>query len=208
MELADAKKRLDSLINKSRVDLYKPIQIAEVLYKSRLEPNVDASKLETYRTQSKHWRDEVTQRLTGKRSTSSSRFQDNVWEANAMPPEILLVLDEENKRTNGAVERYIYMMYAERMDSVSELILAIESATPETFYLQKLLELFEARPGLRRSIDKAYEIIAYSLFETLVVGLEATVTLDVPEKNKDLPDEFADLAKVLLSLEKDNLSWS
>jgi HaeII restriction endonuclease len=208
MELKAAKQRLDSLIGKSRVDLYKPIQIAEVLYKSRLDPNVDASKLETYRTQSKHWRDEVTKKLTGKYSTSSSRFQDNVWEANAMPPEILSVLDAENKRTSGAVERYIYMMYAERMDVVGEIILAIESATPETFDLQKLLELFEAKPGLRRSIDKAYEIIAYSLFETLVVGLGATVTLNVPEKNKDLLSEFADLAEVLLGLEKDNLSWS
>ncbi len=208
MELKVAKQRLDSLINKSRVDLYKPIQIAEVLCKSRLDPNVDANKLETYRTQSKHWRNEVTLKLTGKRSTSSSRFQDNVWEANAMPPEILSVLDEENKRTNGAVERYIYMMYAERMDVVSEIILVIEAATPETFDLRKLLELFEAKPGLRRSIDKAYEVIAHSLFETLVVGLEATVTLQVPEKNKALLGEFADLVKVLLGLEKDTFSWT
>jgi HaeII restriction endonuclease len=207
MELEVAKQRLGSLIGKSRVDLYKPIQIAEVLYKSRFDPSVDASKLETYRTKSKHWRDEVTLKLTGKKSTSSSRFQDNVWEANAMPPEILAVLDAENKKMSGAIERYIYMMYAERLDVVSEIILAIEAATPETFDLHKLLELFEARPGLRRSIDKAYEIITYSLFETLVVGLEATVTLNVPEKNKDLLDEFADLAKVLLGLEKDNLSW-
>jgi hypothetical protein len=208
MELTAAKKRLESLINKSRVDLYKPIQIAEVLYKSRFDPKVEVSKLETYRTQSKHWRDEATIKLTGKKSTSSSRFQDNVWEANAVPPEMLGVLDTENKRTNGAVERYIYMLYAERLDVVSEIILVIESATPETFDLQKLLELFEAKSGLRRSIDKAYEIIAHSLFETIVVGLEATVTLNVPEKNKTLLGEFADLAKVLLGLEKDSLAWT
>lgn len=208
MELAAAKVRLDSLINKSRVDLYKPIQIAEVLYKSRLDPKVDASKLETYRTQSKHWRDEVTLKLTGKRSTSSSRFQDNVWESNAMPPEILVTLDAENKRTTGAVERYIYLMYAERLDVVSEIILVIESATAETFDLQKLLELFEAKPGLRRSIDKAYEIIAHSLFETVVSGLEAMVTLEVPESNKDLLAEFSDLARVLLGIDQHHLSWT
>jgi hypothetical protein len=208
MELETAKKRLDSLINKSRVDLYKPIQIAEVLQKSRLDPKVDANQIETYRTQSKRWRDEVTLKLTGKKSTSSSRFQDNVWESNAMPPEMLSVLDIENKRTQGAVERYIYLMYAERLDVVGEIILVIESATPATFNLQKLLELFEAKPGLRRSIDKAYEIIAHSLFETIVVRLEATVTLNVPQKNKTLLSEFADLAKVLLGLEKDSLSWT
>lgn len=208
MELGIAKKRLDSLIGKGRVDLYKPIQIAEVLHKSRLDPKVDASKLETYRTKSKHWRDEVTLKLTGKQSTSSSRFQDNVWEANAMPPEILAVLDGENKRTKGAVERYIYMMYAERLDVVSEIIVVIESATPETFDLQKLLELFEVKPGLRRSIDKAYEIIAYSLFETLVTSLEATVTLQVPERNKELLTAFSDLASVLLGVEQHQLSWT
>lgn len=208
MELEAAKKRLDSLINKSRVDLYKPIQIAEVLYKSRLDPKVDASRLETYRTQSKHWRDEVTLQLTGKQSTSSSRFQDNVWEANAMPPDIFVILDAENKRTSGAVERYIYMLYAERLDVVSEIIVAIESATAATFNLQKLLELFESRPGLRRSIDKAYEIIAYSLFETLVTHLEATVTLQISEKNKALLEAFSDLAKVLLGVERDQLSWT
>ena len=208
MELETAKKRLDSLINKSRVDLYKPIQIAEVLHKSRLDPKVDASKLETYRTPSKHWRDEVTFKLTGKKSTSSSRFQDNVWESNAMPPERLAVLDTENKRTQGAVERYIYLMYAERLDVVSEIILVIESATPAIFDLQKPRELFEAKPGLRRSIDKAYEIVSHSLFETVVVGLGATVTLSVPEDSKPLLSEFADLAKVLLGLENNALSWT
>jgi HaeII restriction endonuclease len=208
MELAAAKKRLDTLISKSRVDLYKPIQIAEVLYKSRLDSKVDTRNLETYRTRSKHWRDEVTLNLTGKKSTSSSRFQDNVWETNAMPPEILITLDTENKRTNGAVERYIYLMYTERLDVVGEIILLIESATAQTFDLQKLLELFEARPGLRRSIDKAYEIIAYSLFETLITSLEATVTLHVPEKHKDLLTAFSELASVLLGVDQHQRSWT
>ena len=38
--LQQAKERLDSIINKGRVDLYKPIQIAEVLRHSRLNKDV------------------------------------------------------------------------------------------------------------------------------------------------------------------------
>ncbi len=84
----------------------------------------------------------------------------------------------------------------------------LRSATPETFDLQRLLKLFEARPGLRRSIDKAYEIIAHSLFEALVTGLEATVTLQVPDSNKELLAVFSDLAKVLLGIDQHHLSWT
>lgn len=37
VSIQDATMRLDSIIAKARIDLYKPIQIAEVLRKSRLE---------------------------------------------------------------------------------------------------------------------------------------------------------------------------
>ena len=40
-KICEAKKRLDSIIKKARVDLYKPIQIAEVLRYSRLGLNKD-----------------------------------------------------------------------------------------------------------------------------------------------------------------------
>jgi len=41
-ELIDAKEKLDSLIRKQRVALYKPIQIAEILYQVRVgELSVD-----------------------------------------------------------------------------------------------------------------------------------------------------------------------
>ncbi len=39
--LLEAKQRLDSIINKGRVDLYKPIQIAEVLHRARLHQDID-----------------------------------------------------------------------------------------------------------------------------------------------------------------------
>ncbi len=62
--IKDAKNRLDRIINIGRVDLYKPIQIAEVLYHSRIgDVEIDINMLETYRSQSKHWRDIVCQSI-------------------------------------------------------------------------------------------------------------------------------------------------
>ncbi len=54
--LQEARDRLDEIIRKGRVDLYKPIQIAEVLYRARLDPgNVDVTDLATFRNPSIHW---------------------------------------------------------------------------------------------------------------------------------------------------------
>lgn len=202
-----AKTRLDSIINKARIDLYKPIQIAEVLRRSRLEQGIDPLNLDSYRTQSVHWRNAVTSRLTGKTSTSSAQYQHHVWEDSAMPPEILSVLDKENKKTDGAVERYIYLRYGERQGTVSEIISVIKTATPKTFELSTLLELFVTHPGIRRSIDKAYEIVAYSLFETIVVESGITVKVSTTERNLEFLEEFSDLTKVLVGLDSTCLEW-
>ena len=60
----EAKERLDHIINIARVQWYKPIQIAEVLYKSRIgTPDLNTSLLETYRVRSRRWRDEVCSRF-------------------------------------------------------------------------------------------------------------------------------------------------
>jgi hypothetical protein len=48
--LQQAKERLDSIINKGRVDLYKPIQIAEVLRRSRLNGDIVITEISTYQT--------------------------------------------------------------------------------------------------------------------------------------------------------------
>ena len=205
--LEEAKTRLDLIIGKSRVDLYKPIHIAEVLYRSRAVGDFDIAKLETFQNSSLRWRNEVTSNLAGKISTSSARYQHDVWNQTAMPVELLVVLDKENKMTNGAVEKYIYSRYGERQGTVSNVISLIKEATPENFQLESLLELFVKESGIRRSIDKAYEIVVYSLFETIISALEAKVKISVSEDSKPLLQEFSELAKVLLGVDEDKLSW-
>ncbi|MBQ7217077.1 MAG: HaeII family restriction endonuclease, partial [Synergistaceae bacterium] len=57
MNIDESKQALIKIIDKSRIHFYKPIQIAEILYHDRVYHDVDLSSLETYRTQSKKWRD-------------------------------------------------------------------------------------------------------------------------------------------------------
>ncbi len=136
VSIQDAKMRLDSIIAKARIDLYKPIQIAEVLRKSRLEKNIKVLDLKTYQNQSIRWRDEVTIRLLNKVSTSSARYQHDLWSTTAMSPELLEILDRENKRTRGGVERYIYLKFSERQATVSSLIDYIDSQNEKSFDLK------------------------------------------------------------------------
>ncbi|MHB8597479.1 MAG: HaeII family restriction endonuclease [Ktedonobacteraceae bacterium] len=199
--LTEAKKRLDKIINKSRTDLYKPIQIAEVLYHSRIgDPQFDIQNLESFRRPSIHWRDEVTHRLLSKASTSSARFQDNLWEANAMIPILLNFLDEENKGTGGAVEKYIYLRFQERQETIGSIITIAETATPQTFDIKSLFNVFDKTKAIRRSIDKVYEVVVYSLMETVVVELGTQITVSIPENKSPLLTEFSDIAKLLFGL--------
>jgi hypothetical protein len=205
--ISEAKERLDSLINKARVDLYKPIQIAEVLYHSRIHNDIDIANLSTYQNPSLHWRDTVTKRLMGKVSTSSARYQHDIWSSTAMPTELLAILDAENKATQGAVEVYIYQKYGQRQGTVSDIIAYIQNSRPETFDLSDLLTRFVTQAGIRRSIDKAYEVVTYSLLETIVTSLKATVKISIPQESHALLAEFSDIARVLLGLDTGQFEW-
>lgn len=200
--LEQAKEQLDVVMKKAKVHWYKPIQIAEILCQHRLNPNFNLRELEMYRVRSKWWRDEVSRKLVGRVCTSSARFQDNLFEQNALPPEHLAILGEANEKSDapGVVEAYIYGGLAIRLGLVTKLAHYLSTATPQSFALQNFLKLFQLSPGLRRSVDKAYEIVVYALFDTLVHHLEATVTLSIPESKEALLREFEDFTKVVLGL--------
>ena len=89
MTISEAKQALDKIISKGRVHLYKPIQIAEILYRDRIDGDIDLSDLSTYRNASKRWRDIICLRFLGRTSTSSARYQDDVFNENAVPPSVL-----------------------------------------------------------------------------------------------------------------------
>jgi len=205
--LNDAITALDKVITKSRVHFYKPIQIAEILFHHRQGANIRLENVETYRNLSKKWRDDVSGRLVGRRSTSSQKYQDDLFNSNAMPPQLLALLGEENNRTGGSIEAYIYHSILDKLSAVRVIAEYINSATPETFSLVELLSYFKRYPGLKRSIDKAYEIIVYALFDTLVRAFKATVTLEI-EDNPRLINDFEGFVRIFLSLDKNNTKIS
>lgn len=204
MRLVVAKQALDQLIEKSRVHLYKPIQIAEILYRDRVLGDIDVGVLETYRKQSKGWRDEVSRRLLGRACTSSCRFQDNLFEANAIPPDKLKILAEENRAKHGVVEAYIYNRLGLKHTQLSRAVDYCYSVGCEGFDLRSFLSLFWDTPGLRRSIDKVYEVVVYSLFSVIVDFLEIKISVTVDEGKLYILDEFADFSSKVLCLSKGN----
>ena len=196
-----AKEALDKVIRKSRDHMYKPIQIAEILYHHRINKDIDLSKLDDYRTQSRRWRDEISYPLLGRVCSSSARFQDDLFNDNAMPPALLVELGKENLRTNGAVEAYIYSRFTNKHSQLSNALFYCENATRESFSVKQFIDSFWHEPGLKRSIDKIYEIVVYSLFSTIVEALDLKVEVSVAEDRFDILEDFEDFARMVMSID-------
>lgn len=177
-----ALEKLQALIARSRVHMYKPIQVAEVLYHHRTDKTqiIDPLDRNTYRKQSKRWRDAVSLELLNSRSSSSAKYQDALWDETEIPPNVLMALATCNVEHDGAVEQYIYRKFAESMEAVSVLLASIDIDDPASFDVNGALEYFESSEPLRRSVDKVYEVIVYAVLQTAVsaVGSTVTVTFD------------------------------
>lgn len=199
----NSKVALDKVIKKSRVHFYKPIQIAEILYRDRTNNRIDLLDLESYRNSSKKWRDQITQKLIGRISTSSQKYQDNIFEDNAMPPKLLKELADFNRENNGVVEAYIYKSLQQKLNIVYEVENYIKQSTPDTFNLKELLKFFISNPGLKRSIDKMYEIVVYALFSTIVRALQTEVVMEIGNKDEEVLRDFQKFIKMVLGLDVD-----
>lgn len=200
MNIKEAKQALDKVIDKARVHLYKPIQIAEILHRDRTEKDIDLSDLSTYRTISKKWRDIICIKFLGRTSTSSARYQDDVFNDNAIPPTVLTILGKENRKKVGIVEAYIYQKFLKRFSQMTTGLIYCISHDKSNFKLEEFLAMFWAEPGLRRSIDKIYEVVVYSLFTTLVEALEVSIEVSINPSKSEILKEFEDFAKRIIQL--------
>lgn len=200
MLIKEAKKSLDKVIEKARIHLYKPIQVAEILYRDRTVNDIKLNELETYRTVSKRWRDVICIKFLGRTSTSSARYQDDIFNENAIPPLVLELLGKENRAKNGIVEAYIYQKFAQRFSQMSTGLDYCLKNDKASFKLHAFLELFWNEPGLRRSIDKIYEIVVYSLFSALVEALEVSVEVSFNADKRDIFKDFEDFAHRVIQL--------
>ena len=201
-----AKDALDSVITKSRVHLYKPIQIAEILFSQRTNSdlNIDLMELETYRTRSKKWRDIVCMQFLGRVSTSSAKFQDNLFEDNAIPPVLLSSLGNENIENNGIVEAYIYKKFEEKHMQLENALNYCLQSTKENFELMGFLNQFWEQPGLKRSLDKIFEIVIYSLFEVITTAMKVKIDIYYDSEAKGILSEFSEFAEIVLNLNAEN----
>ena len=200
MSTIKAKDALDRLIKKTRSHYYKPIQVAEILYKSRIGSDLNLSDLESYRNSSKQWRDEISTILVGRKCTSTQKFQDNLFEKNAIPPDLLITLDSINKETNGGVESYIYLSFAQKLNTIYEITNDLEDVKVEDFDFNKLIDSFIHDSGLKRSVDKMYEVTTYALFSTLVRALDTQVTLKINSSDDDIKVDFKEFIHSVLGL--------
>lgn len=168
MRVSEAKAKLDRVIKLSRIEMYKPIQIAELLREFKKNPSLDPTNLESYRNLSKELRNKVTIQLFGKVSTSSMRFQDDLWNQSAVPPVALAALSQANM--NGSiVEAYIY----QHVYSKNSQLIKIRKVLNDFDTMEKVENLFDSfdSPGLRTSADRLYEVFVLSVLQT---NLEAS----------------------------------
>ena len=207
MELTEAKIALDNIIRKARVHLYKPIQIAEILYRDRVNNDIDLSDLETHRTKSKKWRDIICIPFLGRTSTSSAKYQDDIFNKNAVPPEAIAVLGEENRNKNGIVESYIYDRFKQRYGQMSTALNYSREANKESFDLEEFIELFWNEPGLRRSLDKIYEIVVYSLFSVIVEELDVQIEVSLNPDKIEVLKEFETFAEKVICINSEKTSF-
>ena len=203
MDNKTVKDHLDTVIKKARVHFYKPIQIAEILHRDRIEKDIDLADLETYRTPSRKWRDAISLRFIGRISTSSARYQDDLFNSNAIPPTVLVELGKINRNNNGAVEAYIYTALENRLSQMSSGLSIVLQADTNSFTLRNFIESFTRSAGLSRSIDKIFEIVVYALFSTLLETLEVKIGVRIDNINNTVLNEFSDFTEKVLGLSED-----
>lgn len=203
MQMETAKDYLDNLITSGRLHLYKPIQIAEILYRDRISDAIDFSNIETFRLPSRKWRDVISQLLTKSISSSSAKYQDAIFTETEMPIDKLAELSQINKLSRGGVEAYIYRCFEGRFDKMVAALNYCYQHDETDFKVKELLNIFYNTKELRRSIDKIYEIIVYALFSALVNCLNVQITLRCDQTKLDLLREFEDFAKQVIGLTPD-----
>ena len=182
MNLKDARERLDSLIRKSRVHFYRPIQVAEVLHQCRLGVIRSVKKIEDYRVRSKHWRDEVSRRILGRVCNSSAAYQDSIFDDGKCSPEALQALADYNNSSGGVVEAYVYGRFRSTSDQVAAVSDYVDKCQPKDLSIAAMLTRFDNSSQLGRSADKVFEICVAALLATMTEAIKLKVRLEWDEK--------------------------
>ena len=195
-----AKGRLDRLIAKGRPHLYKPIQIAEILFHDRADGGLDFGSFDLYRHKSTGWRNAVCPRLLGKPPVLNSRYEDQLFDPAVLPPEAVAELARTNRDVPGLVEPYIYAQLRQRFAAVADVRQLMVAGEGAAFDLTEFLAHFD-RPALRRSVDKAYEVVVYALFDSITRFTGATVTLRIDPGKADVLRDFRRFVALVMGID-------
>lgn len=74
-------------------------------------------------------------------------------------------------------------------------------ASVSDFAVKPFIDSFWNEPGLKRSIDKIYEIIVYALFSTLTDVLQMQIEISIDAENVALMAEFIDFSKMVMGID-------
>ena len=124
-----------------------------------------------------------------------------MFNENAIPPQILKILSDENIKNFGIVEAYIYKKFTGKHNQLENALNYCKNSTKENFSVEKFINSFWTEPGLRRSIDKIYEIVVYALFSVLSELLQVKIEISIEEKNFYILSEFEDFSKKVMNLD-------
>lgn len=197
--LADAKQRLDTLIANARNQLLLPITIAEALRRIS-EGTASLDDIDSIRKKSYHWCAAINHRLFGKGLSLNRSYWDKLY-SDHMPPSALAVLAAENKRTSGMAEAYVYARLRQTVESLRPIRDTIVGGPTGGFSLVALLSAFEQNAKLKRSVDKAYEVVVHALFNTIASRVRAQVTLSVSTAESEILADFHDFCQLLLGVD-------
>ena len=165
LERGRAKAALDRFLRRKGQEAWRVIQAAEILHEKRLHPELSLERLETYKKESRQWRDAMAKRILGEGYQPPAAGQDSLFYKTALPPEILRVLGEENCRTGGAVEAYVYRRLFRKDRRLEELLspwLSGEETADPAALLAGLGE-----PGMEDEARALRECMAQALWFTL-----------------------------------------
>lgn len=194
LERGRAKEILDRFLKKKRQEPWRVIQAAEILRRKRFVPELRLEQAETYKKESRLWRDEAAAEFLGKSYCPPASGQDSLFYKNALPPDILRVLGEENCRTAGAVEAYIYRRLTEkdrRFWSLLEPWLSPEGGAEG----RNPAALLEGLPscGMEREERAVREVMAMALMETF----QAVLGQDGPQEQERKKEQNLRAAELL-----------
>lgn len=203
-DLDDAKERLDRLLANARSQGLMPITIAEALNKIR-EGEASLDNPDNIRRRSYHWLSAINHRLFGKATSLNRSYWDKLY-SDHMPLPALSSLADENNRRSGIVEAYVYARLRQTVDTLRPVRHMLTPDYAGDFSLSDFLAVFETEARLRRSIDKAYEIVVHALFNAIAARVRAQVTVSVDTTQDEILADFKDFCRLLLGVDDENPS--